>query len=61
VNFLYQRPVIDASEIGELTSLSSSSAYKLIADLEKFAILKEVTGGKRGKMYVFDKYLRLFN
>jgi Fic family protein len=53
--------VIDASEIGELTSLSSSSAYKLIADLEKFAILKEVTGGKRGKMYVFDKYLRLFN
>jgi Fic family protein len=61
LNYLYQRPVIDASEIVELTSLSPSSAYKLIADLEKFAILKEVTGGKRGKMYVFDEYLRLFN
>jgi Fic family protein len=61
LNYLYQRPVIDASEIGELTSLSLTSAYKLIADLEKFAILKEVTGGKRGKMYVFDEYLRLFN
>jgi len=61
LNYLYQRPVIDASEIVELTSLSPSSAYKLIADLEKFAILKEVTGGKRGKMYVFDEYIRLFN
>jgi Fic family protein len=61
LNYLYQRPVIDASEIVELTSLSPSSAYKLIADLEKFAILKEVTGSKRGKMYVFNEYLRLFN
>jgi Fic family protein len=61
LNYLYQRPVVDAAAIAELTGLSPSSAYKLIADLEKFAILKEVTGGKRGKMYVFSEYLRLFS
>ncbi|GBO55976.1 hypothetical protein APA_4182 [Pseudanabaena sp. lw0831] len=61
LNYLYQRPVIEAAKVAELTSLSPSSAYKLIADLEGFGILKEVTGGKRDKMYIFDEYLRLFS
>jgi Fic family protein len=61
LNYLYQKPVINPSKIVELTSLSPASAYKLIADLEKLSILKEVTGEKRGKMYVFDEYLHLFN
>lgn len=26
---------------------------RMIADLEQFGILKEITGGKRGKMYVY--------
>lgn len=60
LNYLYQRPVINAAEIVELTSLSSTSAYKLITDLERLEILKELTGAKRGKMYVFDEYLQLF-
>ena len=58
--YLYQRPVIDAAKAGEVVGVSPASAYKLIADLEQFGILKEVTGAKRGKMYVFDAYLKLF-
>lgn len=57
---LYQRPVVNAAKVGEVAGVSSASAYKLIADLERFGILKEITGGKRGKMYVFDAYLKLF-
>lgn len=57
---LYQRPVINAARVGEAAGVSPASAYKLIADLEKFGILKEITGGKRGKMYAFDAYLKLF-
>ena len=60
VNYLYQRPMIDAAKVGEVANISPASAYKLIADLEQFGILKEITGGKRGKMYVFDDYLQLF-
>jgi Fic family protein len=60
MNYLYQRPVINAAKVGEVAAVSSASAYKLIADLERFGILKEITGGKRGKMYVFDAYLKLF-
>jgi len=61
LNYLYQRPVINAANIVDLTSLSSTSAYKLIADLENLKILKEVTGGKRGRTYIFNEYLQLFS
>ena len=60
VHYLYQRPMIDAAKVGEVTGVSPASAYKLIVDLEKLRILKEITGGKRGKQYIFDAYLQLF-
>ncbi len=60
MNYLYQRPVVNAAKVGEVAEVSPASAYKLIADLEQFGILKEITGGKRGKTYVFDAYLSLF-
>src|SRR4030066_531813 len=56
INYLYQHPMIDAAKAGEVAEISAASAYKLIADLERFGILKEITGGRRGKMYVFDAY-----
>lgn len=60
LHYLYQRPMIDAARVGEVAGISPASAYKLIVDLEKFGILKEITGGKRGKMYMFADYLQLF-
>ncbi len=60
VHYLYQRPIINASKVGEIADISPASAYKLIADLEQFGILNEITGGKRGKLYIFTAYLQLF-
>jgi len=60
IRYLYQHPMIDAAKTGKVADISPASAYKLVADLEQFGILKEITGGKRGKMYVFDAYLQLF-
>lgn len=57
---LYQHPIIDAASVGKTAKLSAASAYKLITDLERFGILKEITGGKRGKMYQFTEYIALF-
>ena len=58
--YLYQRPLVNAAKVGEVAEISPASAYKLIADLERFEILKEITGGKRGKMYIFAAYMKLF-
>ncbi|MBU4487278.1 MAG: Fic family protein, partial [Candidatus Delongbacteria bacterium] len=60
IEYLYSKPLIVARKVAELTGLSSPSAYKLINDLENLGILKEITGGKRKKIYVFDEYLKLF-
>ena len=49
--------------IGDRSDASQSepaSAYKLVADLERLGILNGITGGKRGRMYTFEAYVKLF-
>jgi Fic family protein len=60
INYLYQRPIIDATKMAEVAEISAASAYKLIGDLVQFGILEEVTGSKRSKQYMFTSYLNLF-
>ncbi len=60
INYLYQRPIIDAAKVTEVVAVSPTSAYKLIVDLVQLGILEEITGGKRGKQYMFTAYLNLF-
>jgi Fic family protein len=59
-NYLYQKPVINAEKVSKISGLSMPSSYKLIEAMEKIDILKEVTGGQRGRSYVFEDYLKLF-
>jgi Fic family protein len=60
IHQLYLRPLINVQKVASLTKLSLPSAYKLVSDLEEFGILKEITGAKRGKNYLFDDYIKLF-
>jgi len=60
LNYLYQHPMIETAKVAEVVSVSAASAYKLVDDFEKMGILKEVTGSKRGKFYLFQKYIDLF-
>ena len=60
LNHLYQRPIVDAQKVKDLTNLSSPSVYKLIEELERLEILEEITGAKRGKIYLFREYTKLF-
>lgn len=59
--YLYQRPVINADRVGKLLGISAPSSYKLIDDLEKLGILKEITGGQRKRLYLFKEYFDIFN
>ncbi|NOY09068.1 MAG: Fic family protein [Spirochaetes bacterium] len=60
VEHLYQRPVIDAKKAKVITNLSLPSVYKLIGEMEKLNVIKEITGGKRGRLYLFRDYIELF-
>jgi Fic family protein len=61
LDYLYQKPIINAAKVIELTKVSQATAYKIIDELVVMEILKEITGGKRGKIFVFDKYIQLFS
>jgi Fic family protein len=58
---LYQKPIINVLKIVELTKVSQPTAYKILEELVGMEILREITGGKRGKVYVFQNYIKLFN
>lgn len=61
INELYIRPITDANTVSEITNLSLVSSYKLIAELLRVGVLKEVTGGKRKRIYMFRDYMDIFN
>lgn len=57
---LYQNPFIDADGVSRACNISMPTAYKLLADLEGLGILSEITGNRRNRKYLFERYLRLF-
>jgi len=61
IDYLYKNPVIDASKVEKIINKSKATHYKLIADLERLEILKEISGAQRNKLYIFKDYLDLFN
>ncbi|MCF8334857.1 MAG: Fic family protein, partial [Bacteroidales bacterium] len=60
VNYLFQRPTIDARKARDVTGLSLPTVYRVLDALEKQGILYEMTGQKRGKQFVFHDYIQLF-
>lgn len=60
IRSLYVRPFTDAERVADVTGLSMPSAYKLIRDMEAIGILTETTGAKRGRRYLFDRYMSIF-
>ena len=60
INNLFRHPLTNAQQVTKLTGQSPPTAYKIISVLEELKILKEFTGAKRGKQYLFQDYLALF-
>jgi len=57
---LYRKPVLDAADLENALEISTPTANRLINALINKDILIEVTGQQRGRIYVFDRYLKLF-
>jgi Fic family protein len=60
VNQLYHKPIVNAEKVAGIADISLPSAYLLIRELERLEIIKEITGGQRKKVYMFEDYLKIF-
>ena len=61
LHFLYSKPITDSRETSDQLSVNPSTALRLIEDFTRLGILKELTGYKRNRIFVFEKYLHLFD
>ena len=60
LNVLYRKPVLDAADLEKALEVTTPTANRLIHSLIDKGILVEVTGQQRGRIYAFDRYLKLF-
>jgi Fic family protein len=57
---LYSQPVMSANDIANKLGITHQSASSLIRSFEEMGILREITGRKKDRLFVFSEYLSLF-
>jgi Fic family protein len=57
---LYRKPITDGHDVIAALGVSQATAFRLLDDFVRLEILKENTGNKRNRIFVFAEYLRLF-
>lgn len=58
---LYRRPAITATEASALLEVSHQTASNLLNNMMEDGMLEEITGYQRNRVFVFGRYLSLFN
>ncbi len=59
-NYLFKSPYINAPLVERITGIKRKNSIALLSKLEKLGILKELTGESRRKIYVYEKYEKIF-
>src|SRR6185503_7189354 len=57
---LYSQPVMSANDVAARLDITHQSASSLIRSFEGMEILREITGRKKDRRFVFSEYLGLF-
>lgn len=60
LDYLYKRPIVSAKDLELALGVSQPTAGAIIQDFVRIGILVEMTGQARHRLFVFDRYLRLF-
>lgn len=57
---LYAKPIVDGQDLAATLKINISTALRLIEDFVRLGILRETTGFKRNRVFVFHDYVALF-
>jgi Fic family protein len=58
---LYGRPIIDVKAAAMELKTTTNTATSLIEDLVSYGMLREITGQRRNRLFIFSDYVDLFN
>jgi len=57
---LYKAPVVSIQQVSELLDIQNNTASALVNDFVAHNILREITGNKRNRIYLFNDYVYIF-
>jgi len=60
IRHLYQQPLLDIKAATKLLDTTVNTAASLISDFKEHGVLVEITGQMRNRLFVFQRYLQLF-
>ncbi len=60
VKQLYKHPLISISGAAKILKVNDSTAHRMVVDFVKLGILKERTGNRRNRLFIFKEYYDLF-
>ena len=55
------QPIASVSRMSEALGISINTARSALEQLQKLGIVRELTGGKYGRLYAYDQYLAILN
>jgi Fic family protein len=56
-----QNPYLTANQLVQQTGLSAPTVNAALVDLERFGIVEEITGRKRGRVFSYQRYLAILS
>lgn len=60
INRLYSKPIMTPRNIADVLNVTPQSANSLARAFEELGILREMTGYKRNRLYIFQEYVDIF-
>ena len=57
---LYRRPAVTAGQVSDLLGVTHQTASALLNKMVEDNMLSEITGYQRNRIFVFERYMRLF-
>ena len=61
LEYLYQNPIVSVAQVQELVGITFPAANNLVARLVEHDILREYTGQKRNRRFIYQDYIQLFH
>jgi Fic family protein len=57
---LYKMPLVRVKDVEKITELKNPNALTLVSKFVKYGILEEITGQKRNRVFMYKRYVKLF-
>ena len=60
LHHLFKCPTVDSNDVQKFLNLTHPAANNIIQEFVKIKILREITGGKKNRLFEFSDYLEIF-